>query len=370
MKIALVVHDYNRSGGHSRYVAELAKRFAREHDVHVFANSVAEEGDTGVAFHHVPAWRLSALTCILTFPLSMRRLTLDEFDIVHTQGWCGGRHDVITAHICNDAWHAARKARSYHLSMKETIFAALVNPFERRLYRTSQSSWVIAISERVRNDLLRHYGRSERVAVIHHGVDVVRFNPRNRETARSSLRRNLGLDDEDLVALFVGDLRKGLLPAMAALARADGWRLLVVSGTPVTPYRRAALQSKVDDRVVFAPPTNQIESYYAAADAFVFPTPYDAFGMVAMEAMASGLPVVSSREAGAAELIAHECNGFLLDDPSDSAEIGRWLIRLRDAGLRDEVGRAARASVESLTWDAIAVETMGVYRQMLEERRT
>src|SRR5271169_1834888 len=69
LKIAFVVHDYHRSGGHSRYVAELATRFAKEHEVHVFANRIVDDGTPGIQYHHVPAWRANAFTTVLSFAL-------------------------------------------------------------------------------------------------------------------------------------------------------------------------------------------------------------------------------------------------------------------------------------------------------------
>ncbi len=369
MKIAFVVHDYNRSGGHSRYVAELAERFDREHEVHVFANGIERNGESGVHFHHVRAVRLSALTCVLTFPLFARGLPLESFDIVHAQGWCGTSHNVLTAHICNEAWFEARRAFADRISPKERLFASLVNPLERSLFRDAKDSWVIAISDRVRDDLATYYGRRDKVAVIHHGVDVERFNPTTGARARDAVRREFGFAETDLVALFVGDLRKGVDTAARALDGVDGWKLLVVSWTPPQAYKSAIERAGLGDRVVFAPPSREIERFYGAADAFVFPTPYDAFGMVITEAMASGLPVIASRQAGASELIDHERNGLLLDDPSSADEIATWLRRLRDAGLRDALGRAARERVEALTWDRIAAETMQVYERVLEEKR-
>jgi UDP-glucose:(heptosyl)LPS alpha-1,3-glucosyltransferase len=121
----------------------------------------------------------------------------------------------------------------------------------------------------------------------------------------------------------------------------------------------------VSDRVVFAGPTNQVEKAYAAADAFVLPTPYDAFAMVVSEAMACALPVIVSREAGASELIEHGVNGLLLADAS-VPELARQMESLeRDRPWAARLGCAARKSVESLTWDTVAHQTMGVYRELL-----
>src|SRR5262249_1644899 len=104
LRIAFVVHDYHRAGGHSRYVAALATRFKRAHDVHVFANPFEEPDPAGITFHRVPAWRANALTCVLSFTVPATLMTRGPFDIVHAQGFCGLRQNVVTAHICQGAW--------------------------------------------------------------------------------------------------------------------------------------------------------------------------------------------------------------------------------------------------------------------------
>ncbi len=85
LRIAFVVHDYNRHMGHSRYVAELASRFKRDHEVHVFANTFNEPDSVGITYHHVPAWRRYTLSTILTFVLPATALVRGRFDIVHAQ---------------------------------------------------------------------------------------------------------------------------------------------------------------------------------------------------------------------------------------------------------------------------------------------
>src|SRR5437899_4753566 len=120
MKIAFVVHDYHRAGGHSRYVVELAERFGRDHDVHVFANTFSADGNTTIRFHHVPAWRLTALTTILTFLPGTRKIGAG-FDIIHTQGLCSLEADIITSHICTRGWFNARKRIERKLPIKDHI---------------------------------------------------------------------------------------------------------------------------------------------------------------------------------------------------------------------------------------------------------
>jgi UDP-glucose:(heptosyl)LPS alpha-1,3-glucosyltransferase len=376
MRIALVVHDYDKAGGHSRYVAELAERFAGRHEVHIFANTFGVGPPEGAVAHHVFAWRASALTTIFTFLVPATLATRRRFDIVHAQGLSALGADVVTAHICNRAWFNALK-RDGGPDWKVRLFDALVVPFERRLF-AAPDAHVIAVSDTVRRDLLEQYGRSQETTVIHHGVDLATFSPDQRATYRASVRASLGLSEADVACLFVGDLRKGarhLIRALADLAASSpggpervAETLLLVSRTDPAPYRRLADTLGVSARLRFLDATSTIERYYAAADLFVFPTPYDAFGMVVAEAMASGLPVIVSRTAGASELVTPEFDGIILDDPDDEGAIARSVRRLAgDEGLRRRLGTAAAEKMRDHSWDRVAARTLDVYDHLLAD---
>ncbi len=218
----------------------------------------------------------------------------------------------------------------------------------------------------MREDLRRHYGREDGVRVIHHGVDTETFHPRNRAAWRSAVRDRIGLSDDACVALYVGDCQKALPAAVRALARAPGVHLVAVSGSASGPYRPLIAREGVSDRVHLLPATGRVERYYAAADLFVFPTFYDSFGLVATEAMASGLPVVCSRAAGAAELIEDGVNGLLVRDAWDAAALADAVRRLAaDPALRRRLGEAARRSIEPYTWDEVARRTLEVYGEVV-----
>jgi len=123
----------------------------------------------------------------------------------------------------------------------------------------------------------------------------------------------------------------------------------------------------VTDRVVFAGHHADTERFFAAADLFVMPTLYEPFGMVIAEAMASGLPVITSRLAGAAELIDHKVDGVLLDEPTDQAAIAREItLLLREPEQAREMGRLARSKVEHYSWDYVVRGTEAVYARALD----
>jgi UDP-glucose:(heptosyl)LPS alpha-1,3-glucosyltransferase len=367
MKIAFIVHDYHRAGGHSRYVAELAERFSQEHEVHVYANTFASR-DSRMQFHHIAAWRYSALTTILTFLPRTRRIG-SGFDLIHAQGLSSLESDVVTTHICNRAWFEARKRFDQKLTPKDRLFDAVISPLEKRLYSNPESC-VIAISEKVRRDLSACYGRTAKVHVLHHGVDVDHFTPANKDVYRAAMRCELGLGDSEFVFLFVGDIRKGAAAVIESMARARRGKLVLVTHSPADSERKLSGRLGVSSRVIFRPATAHVERYYAAADAFVFPTPYDAFGMVIAEALACGLPVITSSQAGAAEWITPGVNGIILDNPADSAELANVMSALlQDRELGRNLGVAARETAEHHSWDSVARCTMHLYETVVAERR-
>src|SRR5262249_54992925 len=105
LRIAFVVHDYNRHLGHSRYVAELATRYNRAHDIHIYANTFDEPHPQELTFHRILAWRRFALTSCLSFIVPATLGVRGNYDIIHAQGLCGLRHNVATAHFCQPAWY-------------------------------------------------------------------------------------------------------------------------------------------------------------------------------------------------------------------------------------------------------------------------
>jgi glycosyltransferase involved in cell wall biosynthesis len=166
------------------------------------------------------------------------------------------------------------------------------------------------------------------------------------------VRSKLGLEKEQTMALYVGDLTKAHVHLKRLAEVAPQVHFVIVSSS--TRYRWQM------PNVRTLSTATKLQSYYAAADAFVFPTTYDAFGMVLLEAMASGLPVFSSDRAGAAELIDTGRDGFVsaLDDWVEATAAG---LRNRDS-LR-AVGRAAEQTARRHDWSTVVREVEQVYFQ-------
>ena len=366
MKIAFVVHDFRRREGHSRYVVELATRFAREHEVHVFADKIEPEPNSNIRFHHVPAWRSSALGSILTFAVQATLRVRGKFDIIHNQGLCGWRGNVYTAHISNRAWHRALGRAHSQLTLKERISGPTLAFLEHLFYRFARNCQIIAVSRRVAGDLQSLYHCTAPISVIYHGVDLETFTPAHENPLRSMVRAQWGLHPDEMAFLFVGDMRKGARQCVQALAQLPTGKLLFVSRSAIQPYQALVRGLGLTERVRFAGTSSQVEQFYAAADALLLPTHYDTFAMVVAEAMAAALPVIVSREAGASELIEPGVNGLLLEDFADAGELAAKMRLLsEDRDLAARIGLAARQTVEGHSWDNVAAQTMLIYERLL-----
>lgn len=366
MKIAFVVHDYRQLEGHSRYVVELARRFSQDHEVHVFANQIQPAGDERIHFHHVPAWRPNALACVISFCIMATWKVRGQFDIIHNQGLCGLRGNVLTAHICNRAWSRALRRAAGGLTFHEWVSGIAFSFLEFLFYRYTRKRHVITVSKRLTHDLRAEYHTRLPVTTIYHGVDLNAFTPVQKSPLRLAMRERCGVARQELAFLFVGDLRKGAHQCIVALSRLPAGKLIFVSRSSCVPYMAFAERIGVADRICFAGATLEVSKYYAAADALLLPTHYDSFAMVVTEAMASALPVIVSREAGAAELVEHGKNGLVLDDFGDTEELAQKMaLLIADSELAARLGTAARHTAEQYSWDAVAERTMAVYRRVL-----
>jgi UDP-glucose:(heptosyl)LPS alpha-1,3-glucosyltransferase len=229
---------------------------------------------------------------------------------------------------------------------------------ERRQLSGQGSRKVIAVSEQGKREMMEYYHvPEEKIAVIYNGVDHARFNPGRRHVEGKKIRQGLGIPLESPVALFVGTgfRRKGLdrLLALWSLPEFRGIYLLVAGNDAKLSYYRNRWGC---DRVLFVGPQPEIQDYYAAADLFVLPSTQEAFGNAVLEALASGLPVVTVPEVGAAERIDGELREGLLMNRDDPEEIKRKVLCLLNKERWPALSRAAREVSQSYSWENYFLE--------------
>jgi len=290
--------------------------------------------------------------------------------LLHTTGALVlSRADLSTVHFCHEAFHrraqgprVARRSAAYRLNA--WLAGWMSRLAERYCYRGPVTRRLIAVSDGVARELRRHFA-SVPVTVIPNGVDTDAFAPCASRRAR--LRAQLGVGANELVALFVGGEweRKGLRCAIEAVARAEGWHLVVVGSGDAERYRRLATEAGAGERVHFEGVTADPAPYYAGADGFLLPTAYETFSLVTFEAAAAGLPLLVSRVSGVEEILVEGRNGWFIDMDPDA--IARRLEALTDEATRRAMGAAAREDSMRFGWDRAVESYDTLYRELMAD---
>lgn len=351
MRIAFM-HRRLRGGGTEADLCRLAEALAeRKHEVHVFC-ARDDARLPGVAVRRVATVPAGRVARLLSFALAAPRMVgRERWDLVVGFGRTP-RQDVVR---CGGGTHRTYLARMEAAGLRGRArgpYHRAILWLERHQFGPHGHRRVLAVSGRVREEIVADYDVArERVTVIHNGVDLERFHPRHRPTLGPPLRRALGIPDGVRVCAAVGSgfRRKGfdLLLQLWRDAPPAATALVLVGGDErLAWYRRTAPPG-----VMVTGPRDDVEAVLAAADVVCVPSRQEAFGNVVLEACAAGVPVVTSRLAGAAELLEGALASLVVPDPQDQDALRAALGRaLGPDGV--ELGQIARVRAETLPWDA------------------
>jgi glycosyltransferase involved in cell wall biosynthesis len=385
LRIAVVSPFVDRHHGTERAIAELLERLANFYhcEIHLYAQRVEglSLGDSGAArpenagiivWHKVPVlWgpHVGQFLGWMVWNGMLRwwhfRFRGVKFDRVLSPGINCLDADVIIVHAL---FHRLRELsreenadtqakpgffRGFHRS----VYYGLLTRLERRIYSNKNVS-LATVSQRSADLLKRYFGRQD-VRVIPNGVDTREFSPSARLGHRTEARLKRNFRDSELVLLFIGnDWRvKGLPAVLKAMAATPGLplHLLVVGDDLRGPYQEMAKSLGILERCRWESTCSDVVDLYAAADVYVSPSLEDSFGMPVAEAMACGLPVITSVFAGVSGLMRNEVDGFVLEDPRDTQALQVLLERLySDKTLRQQIGASAGKTVQDWTWDGNA----------------
>ena len=374
MRIALSSTDFNKVGGAERVAVEAANWLAHAgHEVTVYGVRIdrAVLDDTvRVRQIAVPA-KLDAYTGFGFRRRAAAAIARDHPD-VHG-AFCG------MSPLGGVFWVPVVSRVGYNLLLSRRSRVARLpvrlNPYhrgrlwlERGLLTPGGCARILALTDRGRVDIASIYGVPEEdIEVLAPGYDPDVFDPDSRDRRRAQARARFGYEDEDRVLLFVGNEleRKGFDTLLEAVGRLDDPNVKVLGAGHVAPdtetYSSLIGRLGLTDRVRWMGSSSEVAELHAAADAFVLPTRYEPWGLVIVEALGSGLPVVTSRLAGAALAVEEAQTGRLVDDPDDPAELAealRWSLSAAPASAR-----AIAASVREYTWERVIAR----YEQVLRE---
>jgi UDP-glucose:(heptosyl)LPS alpha-1,3-glucosyltransferase len=363
-----------RRGGCETYIADLARRLVTDgHDVHLYARRWdASALPAALKIHRVRVPRVPRFLRPWFFGAFCRRALapakhqisvgfdkIAGLDVLYPQG---GLYAATVEH--NLLKYRSPLARRLvrlvkHIDPAHRSFLAL----DRYQYQR-QPLLVVAISEMVRHHFEHYYQLDPtNLRMVRIAIDLDRFDECDRPRRRLESRERWGLSPEHTVALFAGmNYRlKGLEPllrAVALLPAESSFRLLVAGSPETAPFERLSRRLGIAERVRFAGYCADMRNGYFAADFFVHPTFYDPCSLVVLEALACGLPVITSRHNGAAEVMRPPREGYVIDDPHNLEKLAGAMKQLLDPARRAACAQAARRTAAQWTFEHH-------YRQML-----
>ena len=403
MRIAVVSPFLDRRHGTERCIVEQIERFLGQPDceVHIYSQSIqdlevvpfalspARPPLSGKAvWHRIPAlpgphllnfiWWYFANQALRRFHQTFRSL---RFDVVFSPGINCSDADAIVVHIVFQEffrlvhqdlrlWDAPLS--SWPILLHRILYYRLIMALENRIYRNPRVS-LAAVSQLTAREITAHFARHD-VTVIPNSVDLERFNMPERLRRRRQTRQALQLSEAEFVLVLVGNdyKKKGLVPLLNAVAtiRHLPLRLLVVGRDDRAPFLEQIRQLGLEDRVQFPEPSPDVMLFYAAADVYAGPSLHDSFALPPIEAMASGLPVITSVTNGGSQIITEGFDGFVLQNAEDSASLSKIICKLYEqTELCRSIGENAARTVKSYSWERNASETFAFLVQAYERKR-
>jgi UDP-glucose:(heptosyl)LPS alpha-1,3-glucosyltransferase len=373
MRIALAIESLDAArGGAEQWTSQYARWLvAAGHEVHVVASHFGERVPAGVVAHQIEKPR----TRVEFAAAAERELEALAVDIAHDMG--SGWH----CHLFQP--HGGSRTAAFEQNL--LLLPRWLRPLKRHISRylprydefqrlmmgqyMAEDRIFIALSRMVARDFERFHGvRRSQIRIVYNGVDTERFSPDHRVQYRQLVREELGVGDNETLLLIVAhNFRLKGVPALVAAVerlRREGAtvKLAVVGGK-----RRSRGHSHPG--VMFVGPAKDTVPYYAAADVYVQPTFYDPCSLVVLEAWASGLPVITSRYNGAAELMKPGIEGLIIADPANVDELCASLRPLLDPVVRLPMSAAARHLALRHTLGHNARDLLAVYEEVLALRR-
>jgi UDP-glucose:(heptosyl)LPS alpha-1,3-glucosyltransferase len=381
IRFAIGLRDFSKKkGGAERYLVDLCTRMCTEgHEVHVFAEKFGEE-DSRLHRHVIKTIRFPKSLGLFCFAVrATREIENGKYDITFGVGNTL-KADILQPHGgVHWAWFW-RSLRAYEnpILWMTRFFGRIFSPkqwvsgwVENAPYHAKRLRTVIAISDMVKQDVMRWYRiPEERIQVVYNGVDIERFHPRNRQH-RKEIRGKHGIKDEFVILFVSNNFRmKGLvflIEALAVIKKVNGspFKLLVLGRDRRDSYLGLARDVGIFSDVIFAGSTDEPEKYYGASDLLVHPTFYDACSLTVLEALASGLPVITTHSNGASGIITQGQEGLVISDPREDQTLAEKILFFLDREKLEKASIAARRLAESYSLERNWREMEGVFRKSL-----
>jgi UDP-glucose:(heptosyl)LPS alpha-1,3-glucosyltransferase len=381
VKIGLVIFRGDaKRGGAEGYTVDLAAKLAqRGHQVDLIASRFGD-GIAGVQAVPIAVGAPTRAGRYLAFLDGLdAHLAAARYDIVHAMlpvRSCDIYHPHAGMAAAGIQTHLARRTLpgraaaqlANRLNRKRHAYAKT----ERDLLERPNRPIVLCLSDYVKGSILKHYPHiGEDLVKLFNAVDLQRFDPTRLDGTREAVRRRWGIGPEGVVALMIAQHfdRKGLPQVIDAAAQVEPHITVVVVGKddPAANAERAR-RLGIGQRIIFAGTTDSPAEFYSAADFFVLPTRHDSCSLVVLEALAMGLPTISTVFNGACEIMTPGRHGFVLENPGDVAALAAAMRRMLDPSARAAMRQACLELRGELSFDAHVERLEQIYADRIGER--
>ena len=371
LRLAIVRQKYRPDGGAERFISRALEALGSEQlDLNIITRSWQGTPNPDWHLHICNPSKLGRVSRERGFARAARACwEREKFDIVQSHERIAGC-DIFRA---GDGVHRVWLEQRARIVTSWQRLSATLSPYHRYVLQAEAEMFtsptlkaVICNSEMVKRDILRCFPLDAgKIHVIHNAIDASRFQPA-METARRATRQQLGLPDAATVLIYVGSgfERKGLKAAIQALAASDRYLIVVGQDKQLQRYQQLANQLNCLDRLRFVGVQQDVQPYYHAADGLLLPTLYDPFPNVVLEAMACGLPVITSTGCGGAEFITAGQEGFVCD-ALDIKELNQAVNTIPPLSLDSRMGEEARRKIEPYGPQRLAQSLTSLYQQVL-----
>jgi len=374
MKIGIIRGAFNPYGGAEVFAGRFIKELiSRGHEVIVYSREWPEA--EGLTLRRIRANGPSFLRP-LCFALKVKKaVELDSPDVVISFERTFSQDIYRAGDGCHREW-LERRARTLgplkRIFLKISPKHRVILYLEKKLFTDERLKKVVANSRRGKGEITRLYGlRPEDICVIYNGVTPVKADGTGRAADKKGLRKELDIESRAPVLLFVGSgfERKGLIYLIRAMSLLPEDVILVVIGKGRTArYEKEAQRLGLEKRIRFLGAVAGATRYYAAADLFVLPSIYEPFSNACVEAMATGLAVVTSRVNGVSEIIEDGISGGIVEDPTDENELARCIRPFLQRAKAKAAGMKARKRAAALTMAGNVEEFLRLVEKICPQR--
>jgi glycosyltransferase involved in cell wall biosynthesis len=371
MKTCFVTHVVIKGDGQGRVNYEVVNEaLNRGHEVTLIASHIDEK----LSNHSKVRWikiEVSMIPTVLLKNIIFSVMSFQwlqrhrsEFDIIQTNGAITSAiADVNAVHFVHSAWLQSpahiSKGRKDLYGLYQWFYSKINSYWEKKSFESS--SVLVAVSEQVKQELIGTGISEDKIYVVLNGVNLGEFYPAEQDRTEISLPNGVTL------AFFAGDIRsnrKNLDTVLKALVNAPELHLAIAGKTEGSPYPQMSEELGVSDRVHFLGFRSDMADIMRAVDFFVFPSRYEACSLVMLEAMASGLPVITAKTAGGAELITNDC-GFILSDPNSIQELTLSLnVLTQQPAVRIKMGEQASKVAQNYSWKLMADQYINIFEKV------